>query len=333
MSEDGIQKSAILLMTLGEEDAVEVFKHLGPKEVQKLGAAMAALKNVSRDQVQKVLTEFREKAGEKTTVGMDSDNYIRSVLTKALGNDKAANLIDRILHGGDTSGIESLKWMDASSVAELIRNEHPQIIATVLVHLDRDQASEILSHFTERLRNDVVLRIATLEGIQPAALRELNDVLTKVLTGGDKLKKGAMGGVRAAAEMLNYLGSANEAAVIAGIRDYDPDLAQAIQDEMFVFDNLMDLDDRSIQLLLREVQSESLIIALKGTTAELREKIFKNMSQRAAEMLRDDLEAKGPVRLSEVEAEQKEILKIVRKLAEEGQIVLGGKGGEESLVE
>ncbi len=330
MSEDGVQKSAILLMALGEEEAAEVFKHLSPKEVQRLGHAMAALDSVNRVQVERVMHDFMFQAGEKAGLA-DSDEYIRSVLTKALGSDKAANLIERILHGGDTSGIEGLKWMDGASVAELIKNEHPQIIATILVHLERDQASEILSLFTERLRNDVVLRIATLDGIQPSALKELNDVLTKLLSGASNLKKSVMGGVRAAAEILNYVGTANETAIIASVRDYDPELAQKIQDEMFVFENLLDIDDRSIQLLLREVQSESLIIALKGTSEELREKIFKNMSQRAAEMLRDDLEAKGPVRISEVEAEQKEILKIVRKLADEGQIVIGG-AGEESFV-
>jgi flagellar motor switch protein FliG len=221
--------------------------------------------------------------------------------------------------------------MDAAAVAELIKNEHPQIIATILVHLDRDQASAILGSFVERLRNDVILRIATLDGIQPSALKELNDVLTKLLAGNTNIKKSAMGGVRAAAEILNFMGTANETSVINSVRDYDPELAQGIQDEMFVFDNLNDLDDRSIQLLLREVQSESLILALKGATPELREKIFKNMSSRAAEMLRDDLEAKGPVRLSEVEAEQKEILKVVRRLADEGQIVLGGKGDEQMV--
>lgn len=331
MSEDGVLKSAILLMSLGEEEASEVFKHLGPKEVQKLGTAMATLKNVKRDQIEGVLFDFRKEAGEKTGVGMANDEYIRSVLTKALGNERAGNLIDRILQGGDTAGIESLKWMDAAAVAELIKNEHPQIIATILVHLDRDQASAVLNFFVERLRNDVILRIATLDGIQPAALKELNDVLTKLLAGNTNIKKSAMGGVRAAAEILNFMGSANETSVINSVRDYDPELAQGIQDEMFVFDNLNDLDDRSIQLLLREVQSESLILALKGATPELREKIFKNMSSRAAEMLRDDLEAKGPVRLSEVEAEQKEILKVVRRLADEGQIVLGGKGDEQMV--
>jgi flagellar motor switch protein FliG len=331
MSEDGVLKSAILLMSIGEEEAAEVLKYLGPKEVQKIGMAMASLENVTRDQIQVSLREFRSEAEERTTLGMGSDGYIRSVLTKALGNDKAANLIDRILQGGDTSGIESLKWMDAASVAELIKNEHPQIIATILVHLDYDQASEILGKFVERLRNDVMLRIATLDGIQPHALKELNDVLTKLLSGGEHIKKSAKGGVKAAAEILNFMGGTVEGSVIGSIKEYDEDLAQKIQDEMFVFEDVGKIDDRGIQLLLREVQSESLIVALKGATPELREKIFKNMSQRAAEMLRDDLEAKGPVRLSEVEAEQKEILKIVRRLADEGQIVLGGKG-EESFV-
>jgi flagellar motor switch protein FliG len=333
MSDEGVNRSAILLMSIGEEEAVEVFKYLGPKEVQKLGLAMAKLSNVTREEVAGVLKEFREEAKQQTAIGTDSDAYIRSVLTKALGNDKAGVLIDRILQGADNTGIESLKWMDSSAVAELIKNEHPQIIATILVHLDPDQASEVLATFVERLRNDVLLRIATLEGVQPAALRDLNDVLTQLLTGSDKLKKSAMGGVTAAAaEILNFMGGQYEASVTTYIREVDPDLAQKIQDKMFVFENLLDLDDRGIQLLLREVQSETLIVALKGTSDPLREKIFKNMSTRAAEMLREDLEAKGPVRLSEVEGEQKEILKIVRRLADEGQIVLGGKG-EEGLVE
>jgi flagellar motor switch protein FliG len=329
MSDAGVRKSAILLMSIGEEEAAEVLKYLGPKEVQKIGAAMASLSNVTHDEIRSALSEFSDETMERTTLGMESDGYIRSILTKALGNDKAANLIDRILQqGGDTSGIESLKWMDAASVAELIKNEHPQIIATILVHLDSDQASEVLGQFVERLRNDVMMRIATLDGVQPHALRELNDVLTKLLSGGDHIKKTAMGGVKAAAEILNFMGGAAEGGIIGSIREVDSELAQKIQDEMFVFDDINKVDDRGIQLLLREVQSESLIVALKGATPELREKIFKNMSQRAAEMLRDDLEAKGPVRLSEVEAEQKEILKVVRRLADEGQIVLGGKGDE-----
>ncbi|MEW5771842.1 MAG: flagellar motor switch protein FliG [Pseudomonadota bacterium] len=332
MSEQSVIESAILMLALGHEEAAEVFKYLGPKEVQKLGTAMTNVGNVSREQIEIVLRSFNEATEGRISLG-DSNEYIRSVLKKALGDDKAGHLIDRILQGNESAGIESLKWMDAASVAEMIRNEHPQIIATIMVHLDRDHASEILNLLTERLRNDVMLRIATLEGVQPMAMRELNEVLTQLLSGGEVTKKSSLGGVKTAADILNYMGGAIEASVLANIREHDAELAQKIQDQMFTFDNINELDDRSVQLLLREVQSETLIIALKGTSQELKDKIFRNMSSRAAEALKEDLDAKGPVRLSEVEAEQKEILKIVRKLVDEGQIVLGGKGGEEGLVE
>jgi flagellar motor switch protein FliG len=331
MSEIGLQKSAILLLALGQDEAAEVFKYLGPKDVQKLGGAMAAVGNVNRDQIEEVLVEFRQETEGRVNLA-DTDEYIRSVLKKALGDDKAAHLIDRILQGEDNAGIESLKWMDSASVSEMIRNEHPQIVATIMVHLDPDHASEIMNLLPERLRNDVMLRIATLEGIQPIALRELNEVLTQLLAGGERGKKSALGGAKTAANIMNYMAGATEASVLANIREHDPDLAQKIQDQMFTFDNLLDLEDRSVQLLLREVQSESLIIALKGTSQELKDKIFKNMSTRAAEALKEDLEAKGAVRLSEVEGEQKEILKIIRRLADEGQIILGGKGGDEGMV-
>jgi flagellar motor switch protein FliG len=330
--EEGVEKSAMLLLSLGPDAAAEVLKHLGPREVQKLGHAMAAIKSVPREKVQVLLDELRAHTAKGAPLSAD-ENMIRSMLTKALGDDKAANLIGRILQGGDTAGIESLKWMDAATVADLIKNEHPQIIATILVHLEYDHAGEIMKFFTERLRNDVLLRIATLDGVQPIALRELNEALTRLLAGASaNVKKAAMGGIRHAAEILNFVGQAAETAIVDNVREYDPDLAQKILDEMFVFENLLDVDDRGIQLLLREIQSDSLILALKGSSPELREKIFKNMSQRAAEMLKEDLESKGPVRLSEVEAEQKEILKIARRLADEGQIQLGGKGGEDQMV-
>jgi flagellar motor switch protein FliG len=328
MSSDGILRSAILLMSLGEDDAAEVFKHLGPREVQKIGSAMANLKSPSREQITEVLGQFCADAEDAITIGMSSSDYIKTVLRKALGDDRSANLIERILNGGDTSGIEGLKWMDSATVAELVKNEHPQIIATILVHLDRDQASEIMLNFTERLRNDVTLRIATLDGVQPAALRELNDVLTKLLSGNDNIKKSPMGGVKTAAEILNFMPATQEGAVIENVKAFDADLAQKILDQMFTWENVIDIDDRGMQLVLREVQSESLILALKGSSQVIREKIFKNMSQRAAETLKEDLEAKGMVRVSEVEAQQKEILKLMRRLADEGQIVIGGKADE-----
>ncbi|MFZ6692455.1 flagellar motor switch protein FliG [Undibacterium sp. SXout20W] len=331
MSDEGVQKAAAFLLALGEDGAAEVMKFLGPREVQKIGAAMASIGAIPHERIAVVLEDFKAAADISSSVGLDSDEYIRNVLTKALGDDKASSLLNRILGGKDASGIESLKWMDSPSVADLIKNEHPQIIATILVHLESDQACEILNNFTERLRNDVVLRIATLDGIQPTALRELNDVLTKLLTGNESLKKKSIGGVRAAAEILNFMSGENEASVMDNLRKYDGDMAEKIMDEMFVFDNILEIDDKGIQLLLREVQSDSLIIALKGANQDMREKIFKNMSQRAAEMMREDLESKGPVRLSEVEAQQKQILLVVRRLADEGQIMLGSKG-EDSYV-
>lgn len=329
MSDIGIQRSAILMLALGSDEAAEVMRYLGPREVQMLGAAMSTMKAVKAEELEEVLDKFRVATEENTSIGLDSDDYIRDVLTKSLGDDKASSLINRILGARDASGIESLKWMDAPSVADLIKSEHPQIIATILVHLERYHACDVLSSFSERLRNDVMLRIATLDGVQPGALRELNDVLTKLLSGNENLKKKPMGGVRTAAEIMNYLGGEIEQSVMNNLKIHDPDMAQKIMDEMFVFEDIVDIDDRGIQSLLREVASESLIIALKGAGQDLRDKVFKNMSQRAAEMMREDLESKGPVRLSEVEAQQKEILQIVRRLADEGQIVLGGKGEDQ----
>ena len=326
MIDTGVQKAAVLMLALGEDEAAEVMKFLSPREVQQLGAAMSTMKSVQSEELEQVLADFRRETEQQTSIGVDSDDYIRSVLTKALGDDKASSLLNRILGAREASGIESLKWMDGQSVAELIRNEHPQIIATILVHLERDHASEVLGYFTERLRNDVVLRIATLDGVQPAALRELNDVLTKLLTGNEGLKKKQMGGVRAAAEIMNFFSGEHETAVMNNLKNYDQDMAQKIMDEMFVFDNIIDIDDRGIQTILREGPSEALIVALKGAGQELREKSLRNMSQRAGEMLKEDLEAKGPVRLSEVETQQKEILGIVRRLADEGTVQLGAKG-------
>jgi flagellar motor switch protein FliG len=329
---DGLQDAAILMMSLGEHEASEVFKHLSPKEVQKLGEAIAKTKSITRERVDDVITRFTGVAAAHSLLVSDSGDYVRSVLKRALGDDKAALLIDRILQGGDVSGIESLKWMDPASVAELLRNEHPQIVAAILVHLDFDQAADVLKFFTERQRNEVLLRVATMEGIQPSALKDLNEVLFKVLAGGDKVRKSSLGGVKTAAEMINLLGTAIEGTVIESIRNHDPDLAQKIMDKMFVFDDVMKLDDKAIQMVLKEVASDVLIVALKGAQPELKEKFLANMSSRAAETLREDLESRGPMRLSEVEAQQKEILKTVRRLADEGTIVIGGGGADDAMV-
>jgi flagellar motor switch protein FliG len=331
MSEEGLEDAAILLMSLGEEEAAEVFKHLAPKEVQRLGETIAKMKTVTRERVDGIIGKFEAQAATESMLVADNNEYVKSVLRKALGDDKANLLIDRILQGSDVTGIESLKWMDPASVAELLRNEHPQIVAAILVHLEFDQASEVLKLFTERQRNEVMIRVATLDGIQPTALKDLNEVMSKVLAGGDRSKKSSLGGVKTAAEILNMLGSAVETSVLDFVREADNDLAQKIMDNMFTFDDVEKIDDKGIQALLKEVQSESLVLALKGSSPAMREKVFRNMSSRAAETLKEDLEGRGPVRLSEVEAEQKEMLKIVRRLVDEGQIVLAG-GGDEQFV-
>ncbi len=331
MEDQGIQDAAIFLMSLGEEEAAEVFKHLAPKEVQRLGEAIANMRAVSHERVEQVMSKFAEEAGSQLLLVSDNNDYVKAVLRRALGDDKASLLIDRIMQGSDVSGIEGLKWMDPQSIAELLRNEHPQIMAAILVHLEADLVSGVLKHLTERSRNEVMLRIATLEGIQPTALRDLNEVLYKVLAGGDKVRKTSLGGVQTAADIINLMGTAIETTVIESIRLQDADLAQKIMDKMFTFEDLLKMDNKSIQMILKEVSSDALVIALKGASAELKELILGNMSSRAAEGLREDLESRGPVRLSEVEGQQKEILKIVRRLSDEGSIVMGG-GGDDSFV-
>lgn len=326
-----VEKAAVLLLSLGETDAAQVLRHMGPKEVQRVGVAMAQMRNVHREQVEEVMTEFVEIVGDQTSLGVGSDGYIRKMLTQALGEDKANGLIDRILLGGNTSGLDSLKWMEPRAVADVIRFEHPQIQAIVVAYLDADQAGEVLGHFDHKVRLDIILRVSSLNTVQPAALKELNQILEKQFSGNANTSRTTLGGIKRAADIMNFLDSSIEGALMDSIREVDEDLSTQIEDLMFVFNNLSDVDDRGIQALLREVSSDVLVLALKGSDEAIKEKIFKNMSKRAAELLRDDLEAKGPVRVSDVETAQKEILTIARRMAEAGEIVLGGKGGEEMI--
>ncbi|EGV30496.1 flagellar motor switch protein FliG [Thiorhodococcus drewsii AZ1] len=327
----GPERTAVFMMSLGEASAAEILRHMGPKEVQKIGTAMASLDKVTRSDIDYVLREFSEAVQDQTSLGVGADDYVRSVLMSALGEDKASGLIDRILLGRNSKGLEALKWLDPRAIAELIRNEHPQIVAIVLSHLDPDQSAETMSYLPERMQSDLILRIATLDGVQPAALQELDEILEQQLSGKNTAKSSMIGGVKAAAEILNFVDTALESVIMESVNQVDEDLAERIQELMFVFGNLVGVDDRGIQTLLREVSTESLVLALKGAEEELRDKIFKNMSKRAAEMLRDDLETKGPVRVSDVEVAQKEILAVARRLADSGEIVLGAKGGEGML--
>ncbi|HEY6453531.1 MAG TPA: flagellar motor switch protein FliG [Steroidobacteraceae bacterium] len=329
MDRSGVDRAAILLLALGEQDAAQVLRHLGAKDVQRVGAAMAQLSGVSRDEVSTVLNTFSSNVEQQTSFGVGTDDYIRRVLVDALGADKAGSVVDRILGGRSSRGLEALKWMEARAVAEVLRNEHPQIIAIVLSYLDSDQAAEVLTQLSESSRAEILMRIATLDGVHPTALDELDQVLEKQFAGngGGKTSSG-FGGPKTAAGILNLVGTAQENAIMAQIAKVDEPLSQKLMDLMFVFEDLNEVDDRGMQELLREVPGDKLIIALKAADEKLKEKIFKNMSERAAQMMKDDLEARGPVRLSEVEAAQKEILVTARRMGEEGRLQLGNKGGE-----
>ena len=325
---NSVEKAAILLMSMGEKDAAEVLKQMGPKEVQKVGSAMTGLKSVTQDTVELVLNEFLKDCGTQSGLGVGADNYIRNMLTEALGEDRASSLLDRILLGGSSGGINALKWMDPRSVTDVIRHEHPQIQAVVLSYLEADQSADILANLPDKARLEVMMRISALESVQPDALKELNFILEKQFSGKGSNPSTVIGGTKTAAEIMNHLDGNVEQELMDSIREVDEDLSLQIQDLMFVFDNLADVDDRGIQALLREVSSEALILALKGADDTLKEKIFGNMSKRAAELLRDDLEAKGPVRISEVEAAQKDILVVARRMADAGEIQLGGASDE-----
>ena len=328
---EGVEKAAILLLSLSEEDAAQILKHLEPKQVQKLGAEMARIDDMTQAKITAVHKNFIDEIQNYSTIWFQSQDFVKRALTAALGEDKAANLIDQILMGSGAKGLDSLKWMDSKQVASIIRNEHPQIQTIVLSYLEPEQSAEILSQFPEKVRLDLLMRVANLEEVQPAALQELNEIMEKQFAGQAGTQAAKMGGLKSAADIMNYLDTNIEGQLMDAIREQDEELSQQIQDLMFVFDNLVDVDDRGIQAILREVQQDSLLKAIKGADEELKNKITANMSKRAAEMLVDDLEALGPVRISEVETAQKEILSVARRLADAGEIMLGGGGGEEFL--
>ena len=328
---EGVEKAAILLLSLSEEDAAQILKHLEPKQVQKLGAEMAKVDDMTQTKITSVHKHFIEEIQNYSTIGFQSQDFVKRALTAALGDDKAANLIDQILMGSGAKGLDSLKWMDSKQVASIIRNEHPQIQTIVLSYLEPEQSAEILAQFPEKVRLDLLMRIANLEEVQPAALQELNEIMEKQFAGQAGTQAAKMGGLKSAANIMNYLDTAIEGQLMDAIREQDEEMSQQIQDLMFVFDNLVDVDDKGIQAILREVQQDALLKAIKGADEELKDKIMRNMSKCAAEMLADDLEALGPVRISEVETAQKEILSVARRLSDSGEIMLGGGGGEEFL--
>lgn len=324
----GADKAAVFLLTIGEEEASKIMKHMNPHELELLGTKMSTLKEITRDVVDGAVSDFVTVIQNQTSLGVGGDSYLREVLTKALGSEKADGVIDRILLAANSQGLEALKWMAPKSVAELIRFEHPQIIALVLSYLDAGQAAEVLSLLPENTHTDIMVRIASLDGIPPQAIRELDRILEQHVSSDNNLQAASLGGVESAAAIINQLSGTMEGSIMDGLKEQDAEMSERISDLMFVFDDLSNVDDRAIQTILREVATDQLVMALKGASEDLQEKILRNMSQRASEMLREDMEAKGPVRLSDVEVAQKDIVTTARRLESEGSIMLGG-GGEE----
>lgn len=325
------ERAALLLFALGEDRAAAVLTHIEPKDVQVIGFAMARLSDISPAMVEDVLEEIIVAIKNLTSLGIESDGYIRKMLVRALGEEKASGIIERIFVSSGTNGIEQLKWMDALSIADLVRLEHPQIGAIILSLLGSDRAAEVMVRLPENKRSDLLIRIATMQGVQPTALRELDDIMEKQLSGSETVKATVMGGIEAAANILNFMDGGISNSVLANISENNAELALKIQDKMFVFEDLASMSASAMQTVLREIPTGQLLLALRGTSEGLKEKIFSNMSRRAAEILRDDLEASPPAKLSEVESAQKEILVLVKQLVDTGAITLGGDGNDDLI--
>ena len=324
----GTQRAALLLMMLGEGEAAEVLKYIGTREVQNVGAAMATLRNVTRDQADVILDSFITDIEDQAPFGVATEDYVRNVLTNAFGSKKADTFIDRILIGSDAQGLDALKWMNSTEVADIIDGEHPQIVAIVVAYLEPEQAAEVIGLLPEEQRSDVVMRVAQLSDVQQSALAEIENLIASKSSSSSSTRTEKVGGDKVAANIINALPSANGEEILETIKAENEELSVKIEEQMFVFETLLKVDDRGIQALLREISNDLLVVALKGCDPEVSDKILGNMSKRAATLLREDMEAKGPTKLSEVEEAQKEILEVARRLADSGDIDLG-QGGEE----
>lgn len=327
----GTQKSAILMMLLGEDEAAAVLQNLSPREVQHLGTAMYSVTGVDQNTVNAVLDEFLETIKKQTGLGLGAGQYIENVLTKALGEDKAQSVLGRITPASSESQIDILDWMDARAISELIIDEHPQIKALIISYLEFGLAADVLTLLPSEIQPDIVRRIATLETVEPGAIKELERVMKAKFAANTSLRASQIGGVKAAAKIMNFTKTDMENRILNAIKKEDRDLMAEIQDNMFVFENLGGSDDRSLQTLLRSVDQDVLVVAMKGADAQLQEKLLSCMSTRAAANLRDEMEALGPVRLTEVQEAQKQIINVARKLSDDGTIVLAGRGGEEMV--
>jgi len=320
----GTQRAAVLMLLLGEQQAADIIRYLNPKEVQALGAAMVSVSDLSQEAVNTVLDDFVSTIKRQTSLGLGTTDYVENVLKRALGDDKAASVLGRITPGHGSKGLEILSWMDARSIADMIQNEHPQVVAIILSVLEHEVAADVLNFLPAETRPEVIQRVASLETVQPSAMEELESIMKKQFSNNSSAKSSSFGGVKAAAKIMNLTKTDLEAAVMKGLGVLDPELTQKIQDNMFTFENLTGVDNKGIQVLMRNIEPDLMMSALKGANEEVKEKFFSNMSERARGMFKDDMEAKGPMRLADVEIAQKTIMRIARKLSDAGDLVLGG---------
>lgn len=323
-----IQRAAVLMLLLGEQEAANIISHLNPKEVQPLGAAMVSVADLSQAAISSVLDEFIATIKQQSNLGLDVSDYVENVLKRALGDDKAASVLGRIMPGQSSKGLDILRWMDARSIADMIRGEHPQVVAIILSVLDSDVSADVLNFLPADLRPEIVSRVANLDTVQPSAMQELEQIMKKQFSSNSSSASSSFGGVKAAAKILNFTKTTPLANIMKGVTALDGELAQQIQDNMFTFDNLETCDNRSIQVLMRTIEPDLLMVGLKGADEPVKNKFFDNMSSRARSMFVDDMEAKGPMRLADVEEAQKQIMRIARKLADTGDIVLAGGGDD-----
>lgn len=327
-SMSGSSQAAILLMALGEEEAANVLQHMEPDEVQRLGEAMGEIKGVTQEAISETLDHFIDQIKHQSSLGIGSREYFKTTLTRAIGKDKASSMLSQLKHQGNEKSLATLKWMDPRMIARLIANEHPQIIATIISHLTRTQGGEVLNLLPEHLHSDIILRISRLDKVHPAALSELDEVIQLAFANNSDIEVAGIGGMAAAGEILNAVSKQSEERVLEELQEIDPDLCTELRENMLIFENLLEIDDRGMQTLLRDVAGENLIVALKGASVEMQQKVFRNMSKRAADMLQDDLAARGPVKLSDMTAAQREILMTAKRLGEEGKIAIASKGDE-----
>ena len=322
----GTEKAAVIMLLLGEQQAADVIRFMAPREVNALGSAMVSVADLSQDLVNLVLDDFVSTLKTQTSLGLGTPNYVQNVFKRALGDEKAATVLGKIMPPASSKGLEILQWMDAKSIGEMINEEHPQVIAIILSVLEHDIAAEVLEYVSEAKRSEIIKRVASLDSVQPSAMAELEGIMAKQFTNNTSSKASSIGGIETAAKIMNFAKVDVESGVMSGVTKMDKELATQIQDRMLTFENMADIDNRSMQRLLRDVENDLLLSGLRGADEATKDKFLSNMSERARDLLLDDMEAKGPIRVSEVEAAQKAIMQIARKLSDDGEIMLAGAG-------